>query len=66
MAIRDALHRHDLMVSWLIARGAADDLHHHDNDVTGTGPDCTSVPARSDPPEALATMLCRFQLNDQS
>jgi hypothetical protein len=41
MAIRDALHRDDLSRSWLIARGAADGLHHRDNDVTGTSPDCT-------------------------
>jgi hypothetical protein len=41
MAIRDALHRCDLLVSWLITRGAADDLHHQDDDVTGTDPDCT-------------------------
>jgi hypothetical protein len=41
MAIRDALHWYDLLVSWLITKGAADDRHHHCNDVTATGPDCT-------------------------
>jgi hypothetical protein len=43
MAIRDALHRYDLSVSLLITGGAADGSHHHYNDVTTIGPECTRI-----------------------
>jgi len=43
MAIVDARHLHDLSVSWLITREAADDFHHHYNNIKPPGPDCTRL-----------------------